>query len=71
MRARESCGGWDAGLVQRGSDQMRVPVEPCLIQEPGFQAWLKDDEPCDLELVRNFPEPQFTRQKNHSCIQST
>ena len=31
-----------------------MPVEPCLIQEPGFQAWLWDEEPYDLELVRNF-----------------
>lgn len=42
-----------------------------LSQEPSFQAWLLDDEPYDLELVSNFPEPQFTHQKKCSCIQST
>lgn len=37
-----------------------------LSQGPRFQAWLLDDEPYDLEVVRNFPEPQFTHQKKMS-----
>lgn len=72
MRERESRGVWDVGLIPWGSAQAWVPVEPCLIQEPGFQAWLWDDQPYDLELVRNFLSWASIygseKKKNLSCI---